>query len=155
MQAGPRRITPYSPFAPSRGERRNYLASTKYPTSVPARTQISPGVWSDGNDRVFSSTYPAVQQVLKEARATLKQPLAPNEIVFTLAALDVFYKPGDPAHWIFWSDEKKHQTAEVVTRIARKHLLSPATAKTSTHSLFRFSTPTSSHSHSSCMEWIK
>ncbi|KAJ3566633.1 hypothetical protein NP233_g6869 [Leucocoprinus birnbaumii] len=118
MQAGPRRITPYSPYAPCRGERRDYLSSTKYPTSVPARTQISPGVWSDGRDRVFSSAYPAVQQLLKEARATLKQPLAPNEIVFTLAALDVFYKPSDPAHWIFWSDEKKLQTAEVVTRIA-------------------------------------
>ncbi|KXN85321.1 hypothetical protein AN958_11421 [Leucoagaricus sp. SymC.cos] len=118
MQAAPRRITPYSPFAPCKGERRNYLASTKYPTSVPDRTQISPGVWSDGNDRVFSSAYPAVQDMLKEARATLKQPVTSNEVIFTLAALEVFYKPGDPAHWIFWSDEKKHQTAEVVTRIA-------------------------------------
>ncbi|KAF9451988.1 hypothetical protein P691DRAFT_806098 [Macrolepiota fuliginosa MF-IS2] len=118
MQADPRRITPYSPFAPCKGERRNYLASTQYPTSVPSRMQMSPGVWSDGNDRVFSSAYPAVQQILQEARTTLKQPIAPNEIVFTLAALEVFYKPGDPAHWIFWSDEKKHQTAEVVTRIA-------------------------------------
>ena len=123
MQTDPRRITSYSPFAPCRGERRDYLSSTKYPTSVPARTQISPGVWSDGKDRVFSSAYPAVQQLLKEARATLKQPVAPNEIVFSLAALDVFYKPNDAAHWIFWSDEKKHQTAEVVTRIAREHLL--------------------------------
>lgn len=122
MQADPRRITPYSPFAPCRGERRDYLSSTQYPTSVPARTQISPGVWSDGKDRVFSSAYPAVQQLLKEARATLKQPVASNEIVFTLAALDVFYKPNDAAHWIFWSDEKKHQTAQVVTRIARKSI---------------------------------
>lgn len=118
MQAGPRRITPYSPYAPCRGERRDYLSSTKYPTSVPARTQISPGVWSDGKDQVFSSAYPAVQRMLKEARATLKQPVTSNEIVFALAALDVFYKPNDPAHWIFWSDEKKHQTAEVVTRVA-------------------------------------
>lgn len=118
MQAAPRRITPYSPFAPCRGERRNYLASTNYPTSVPTRIQISPGVWSDGKDRVFSSTYPPVQHVLHEARATLKQPTSSNEVVFALAALDVFYKPADPAHWVFWSDEKKQQTAEVVSRIA-------------------------------------
>lgn len=124
MQAAPRRITPYSPFAPCKGERRNYLASTNYPTSVPTRTQTSPGVWSDGKDRVFSSAYPAVQLLLQEARATLKQPTSPNDIIFSLAALDVFYKPADPAHWIFWSDEKKLQTAEVVSRIARKLLLS-------------------------------
>lgn len=134
MQAAPRRITPYSPFAPCRGERRNYLSSTKYPTSVPTRVQVSPGVWSDGNDRVFSAAYPAVQLLLKEARATLRQPVAPNEIVFALAALDVFYKPGDPAHWIFWSDEKKLQTAEVVTRIARK-LLNPTAPLHTSHVL--------------------
>lgn len=118
MQAVPRTITTYSPFAPCRGERRNYLASTKYPTSVPRRTQISPGVWSDGNDRVFSAAYPPVQLFLARARSALKQPVAPSEIIFTLAALEVFYKPGDSAHWLFWSDEKKNQTAEVVTRIA-------------------------------------
>ncbi|KAF7782659.1 hypothetical protein Agabi119p4_2035 [Agaricus bisporus var. burnettii] len=118
MQTAPRRITPYSPFAPSRGERRNYLSSTQYSTAVPNRTQISPGVWSDGGDRVYSAALPAVQLLLAEARATLKEPTASNEIIFALAALDVFYKPGDPAHWIFWSDEKKLQTAEVVTRIA-------------------------------------
>jgi hypothetical protein len=121
MNAEPRMITQYSPYAPRRGERRNYLASTTYPTSVPRRTQISPGVWSDGKDTVLSGAYPPVQRLLERARSTLTLDEVENEVIFTLAALEVFYNPGDPAHWIFWSDEKKHQTADVVTRIARKH----------------------------------
>ncbi|KAG6819872.1 hypothetical protein H0H93_007806 [Arthromyces matolae] len=89
--------------------------------SIPVRREIERGVWSDGTDRVFSATYPAVQDFLTIARKTLQLPVPPSEIVFAIAALEVFYAWNDPVHWMFWSDEKKHATAAVVNRIARLH----------------------------------
>lgn len=82
--------------------------------------QISPGIWSDGKREVMSASHPDVKAFIAEARKTLKLPVPPSEVVFVLSALDVFYKPGDPVHWLFWSDDKKYVTAEVVTRISRK-----------------------------------
>ncbi|KAG6845911.1 hypothetical protein H0H87_000717 [Tephrocybe sp. NHM501043] len=90
--------------------------TTKY--SIPLRREIEPGVWSDGTDRVLSAAYPAVQDLLATARRTLCLPLPPSELVFVLAALEVFYHWNDPVHWLFWSDEKKAATAAVVNRIA-------------------------------------
>ncbi|KAF8633368.1 hypothetical protein AX17_004539 [Amanita inopinata Kibby_2008] len=96
----------------------NYIAPTQFSTQVPLMAQISPGVWSDGKRNVMSANHPDVSTFLAEARASLKLPAPPSEVIFVLAALAVFYKPGDPVHWLFWSDEKKHITADVVTRIS-------------------------------------
>ncbi|PFH50899.1 hypothetical protein AMATHDRAFT_47511 [Amanita thiersii Skay4041] len=96
----------------------SYFAPTRYSTQVPLMVQISPGVWSDGKHTVLSANHPDVKGFLTAARNTLKLPIPPSEAVFVLAALEVFYKPGDPVHWLFWSDEKKHITAEVVSRIS-------------------------------------
>lgn len=102
------------------GERMsNYLASTCYPTTVPQWVQIEPGVWSDGSASVLSATYPQVKGFLTRAREEMKLPPSPSEVIFVLAALEVFYRPGDPVHWMFWGDQHKNQTAEVVTRISR------------------------------------
>ncbi|KAG6918707.1 hypothetical protein DXG01_012192 [Tephrocybe rancida] len=90
--------------------------TTEY--SIPLRREIEPGVWSDGTDRVLSATYPAVQDFLATARRTLTLPLPPSELVFVIAALEVFYHWNDPVHWMFWNDEKKTATAAVVNRIA-------------------------------------
>ena len=83
--------------------------------------EISPGILSDGKHRVLSASHPDVKAFIAEARRTLKLPLPPSEVIFVLAALEVFYKPGDPVHWLFWSDDKKNITAEVVTRISRMY----------------------------------
>ncbi|RXW21646.1 hypothetical protein EST38_g4211 [Candolleomyces aberdarensis] len=89
-----------------------------HPINLPIRSQLSPGVWTDGGRKIYSSALPEVQQLLETARSTLTLPDISSDLIFTLAALDVFYKPGDPVHWLFWSDEKKESTANVVTRIS-------------------------------------
>ena len=93
---------------------------TTFSTAVPQRAQISPGLWFDGQRTVLSAALPEVQRVLATARNTLKLSPTSSDVVFALAALHVFYSPGDPAHWLFWSDEQKNKTAEVVTRISCK-----------------------------------
>ncbi|KAF8637951.1 hypothetical protein AX16_010584 [Volvariella volvacea WC 439] len=98
--------------------RPTYRISTRYSTRVPDKIEVQPGVWSDGHHSVLAANHPDVESFLAQARSSLSLPHAPSEVVFTLAALDVFYNPGDPAHWLFWSDERKVQTAEVVTRIS-------------------------------------
>jgi hypothetical protein len=96
-----------------------------YPTSSdsqklmpPARWEKAPGVLTDGKRTVYSSALPEVQRVLQVARQTLAPPSLSSEVIFTLAALSVFYHPTDPAHWTFWSDDKKNHTADIVNRIA-------------------------------------
>ena len=95
-------------------------ATTSYSTTLPTRTQISPGIFTDGRNLVFSSAHPEVQGLLAAARSTLTLPKPSSEVIFALSALEVFYKPADPVHWLFWSDDKKFATADVVTRISRK-----------------------------------
>lgn len=94
-------------------------ASPNYSSFLPKRKQIEPGVWSDGSNRILSAACPTVQNFLKSVRRNMCLPPAPSEAVFALAALDVFYQIDDPAHWIFWNDERKHQTAAAVSRISR------------------------------------
>ncbi|KAF8070567.1 hypothetical protein FPV67DRAFT_1028145 [Lyophyllum atratum] len=92
--------------------------TSEYSTPVPVWEEIDPGVWFNGTDRVLSSAYPAVQDFLAVARQLMSLPVPPSELIFVIAALDVFYNKNDPVHWMFWSDEKKYQTATVVNRIA-------------------------------------
>ncbi|KAF5380394.1 hypothetical protein D9615_004525 [Tricholomella constricta] len=110
--AGHSRIPPHS--APSSC----HPISSKYSTSVPAWKEIQTGVWSDGTDRVLSAAYPPVQEFLATARRRMSLPVSPSELIFAIAALEVFYSRNDPVHWMFWSDDKKHDTAGVVNRIA-------------------------------------
>jgi hypothetical protein len=91
----------------------------KYSNVVPRRTQIAPGVWSDGRNLVLSAACPDVQAFLTCAREELNLPVAPSERVFALAALEVFYRTDDPVHWMFWSERRKDETAEIVNRISR------------------------------------
>jgi hypothetical protein len=93
--------------------------ASKYSNVVPRRTQIAPGVWSDGRNLVLSAACPDVQAFLTCAREEMNLPVAPSERVFALAALEVFYRTDDPVHWMFWSERSKDETAEVVNRISR------------------------------------
>jgi hypothetical protein len=68
---------------------------------------------------VLSAACPDVQTFLTSAREEMNLPIAPSEIVFALAALEVFYRVDDPVHWMFWNEKRKDETAEVVNRISR------------------------------------
>ncbi|KAH6913993.1 hypothetical protein BKA70DRAFT_1095219 [Coprinopsis sp. MPI-PUGE-AT-0042] len=114
--AQPRSIAPIPVVAPP---------APQYPTASdcskfmpPARWEKAPGVLTDGKRTVYSTALPEVQRVLQVARQTLAPPSLSSEVIFTLAALSVFYHPSDPAHWTFWSDDKKNHTADIVNRIA-------------------------------------
>ncbi|KAG5648547.1 hypothetical protein DXG03_003158 [Asterophora parasitica] len=93
-------------------------APSKYSTTLPVWNQIEAGVFSDGTNRVLSAAYPPVQHFLRTARATLALPASPSDLIFTIAALEVFYSRHDPVHWMFWSDDKKIHTANIVNRVA-------------------------------------
>ena len=95
------------------------LPGSKYSNVVPRRKLIAPGVWSDGCNVVLSAACPDVQTFLTCAREEMSLPVAPSEAVFALAALEVFYRIDDPVHWMFWSERRKDETAEVVNRISR------------------------------------
>lgn len=97
------------------------LSPSKYSNLVPRRIQITPGVWSDGCNLVLSAACPDVQAFLTCARGEMNLPIAPSEAVFALAALEVFYRTDDPVHWMFWSERRKDETAEVVNRISRMY----------------------------------
>ncbi|GLB37543.1 hypothetical protein LshimejAT787_0405940 [Lyophyllum shimeji] len=94
------------------------LTPSNCSTPVPVWKEIEPGVWSDGTDRVLSAAYPPVRQFIATARRSMSLPVPPSDVVFVIAALEVFYRRNDPVHWMFWSDEKKYETAKVVNRIA-------------------------------------
>jgi len=129
-------------------------ARSSYSSAVPVLKQLSPGVWTDGKDTLLSAALPEVQELLAAARSRLSLPKASSELIFTLAALEVFYKPADPAHWLFWSDDKKSTTADVVTRIACE---SPPALKPPHAALMLppcpCSTPTSPHHFPCRVEW--
>lgn len=94
------------------------LFPSSYSTQLPRRWQVSPGVWTDGQSTLYSPALPEVQKLLADARESLTIPEPSSDLILTLAALEVFYRPSDPAHWMFWSDDKKSYTADVVTKIA-------------------------------------
>jgi len=130
----------------------SHSTASKYSNLLPQRTQIEPGVWSDGSDRVLSAACPSVQAFLNSARRTMSLPPTPSESVFALAALDVFYLIDDPVHWIFWNNEKKHRTAEVVSRISRTSLFPAIFLCTPMTSGFPSSPSPSAHSVPRCLE---
>lgn len=111
-------ISPPPNLTPSDANTAGNLHVSKYLNIVPRCTQIAPGVWSDGCNQVLSAACPDVQAFLACAREEMNLPVASSERVFALAALDVFYRIDDPVHWMFWSERRKDETAEVVNRIS-------------------------------------
>lgn len=75
---------------------------------------------------MLSAACPDVQAFLACAREEMNLPVASSERVFALAALDVFYRIDDPVHWMFWSERRKDETAEVVNRISRTCIVLPS-----------------------------
>jgi hypothetical protein len=76
--------------------------------------EVSPGIWSN---KTVSSCHPHVQDLLKVARSQSYLHGNFNPIVYGLAALELFYKPYEQAHWLFWSTKKMQRTAEIVNSV--------------------------------------
>ncbi len=89
------------------------------PPLVPSPIQTSPGIWEDEDGVYHSSNWHPVQEYLALIRKEKTMVLAPSEIIFVLAALDVVHSPWDVAHWIFWPSATYYNTADRVTAIAR------------------------------------
>lgn len=102
-------------------KRQPSLPSPPLPSVVPPPSpiQTSPGVWEDENGVYYSSSWYPVQEYLDLIRRERMMMLAPSEIIFVLAALDVVHSPWDVAHWIFWPSATYYKTADRVTAIAR------------------------------------
>ena len=89
------------------------------PTAAPpSPVQTSPGIWEDDDGIYYGSNWSPVQQYLDRIREERRMLVAPSEIIFVLAALDVVYSPWDVAHWIFWPSATYYHTADRVTAIA-------------------------------------
>jgi len=96
------------PFPPPRPRSQIVPPSPPTPSLPPApkarpAIQISPGVWVENQDILYSSEYPPVQKYLKETREQRTFLRPPSEVILALAALDVAEHPDDPAHWIIWN----------------------------------------------------
>ena len=85
----------------------------------PPPAQTSLGVWEDEDGVYYASNWPPVQEYLDLIRKERRMVVAPSEIVFVLAALDVVQCPWDVAHWIFWPSSTYYNTADRVTAVAR------------------------------------
>ncbi|KAL0956465.1 hypothetical protein HGRIS_002611 [Hohenbuehelia grisea] len=97
-----------------------YFTQTPYPTQPPRLREIHKGVCHYGQHVVYTPDHPRVQAIIKEANATWCLPQNVPEHFMALAALQVFYFPNSPVHWLFWSDERKKDTARLVNGIALK-----------------------------------
>ncbi len=86
----------------------------------PAPVQTSLGVWEDEDGVYYASDWPPVQEYLDFIRKERRMVVAPSEIIFVLAALDVVQRPWDVAHWIFWPSLTYYNTADRVTAVACK-----------------------------------
>ncbi|KAF9263283.1 hypothetical protein L218DRAFT_927753 [Marasmius fiardii PR-910] len=82
-----------------------------------SRATVSKGIVQEGNRTIITHEHPAVTHCLAHIRKTLTLPPCTPETILALCSIEVFLRPSDPAHWLFWSDERKVDTVEVVNRI--------------------------------------
>lgn len=93
--------------------------------------EIAPGYLSDGT---YTSNLPSVQFWLKEysslsitttssGKTRMKKIKTPESaIVYALVALELYYKPLHPAHWVFWCKARRELTAETILKIMGEFL---------------------------------
>ncbi|KAK7053413.1 hypothetical protein VNI00_004039 [Paramarasmius palmivorus] len=91
------------------------LSSDKEPLIT--RIRISKGIYQEGKHIVVTPQHPAVSECLAHCRKTWSFPPAIPDTILVLCALEVFFHPSDPAHWLFWSNKKKESSVELVNRI--------------------------------------
>ncbi|KAG7098698.1 hypothetical protein E1B28_000611 [Marasmius oreades] len=95
----------------------NHNGMIPHQTQEKSRIHISKGVVQEGNHIILTHQHPAISQCLAHIRKTLTLPSCTPETVLALCSIEVFLHPSDPAHWLFWSNERKANTVEVLNRI--------------------------------------
>ena len=89
-------------------------ASTNYCTDVPRSSTVAPGVLSDGS---LTIAHPEIRHFMTSAQSNPRTPPPTSPTMYALAALAVFYHPKRSAHWIFWSKERRGDTANIVQKV--------------------------------------
>ncbi|KAJ3830168.1 hypothetical protein F5880DRAFT_1501829 [Lentinula raphanica] len=90
--------------------------STRQIVELPKMHQISNGFLRENDRLLYTAKHPSVLACLEYARVHWRLPPNVADGILALAALETFLHPFDPAHWLFWSNEQKDQTAKVVQR---------------------------------------
>lgn len=97
------------------------LLEAKYGFYCPVYTPIALGVLEDQRGNVvLSAAHPSVQDYLQQARQDLKLPRDRDRRVIALAALEVFYKPFDPAHWLLWGRREAPIVGALIDKLVLK-----------------------------------
>ncbi|KAL1698861.1 hypothetical protein EV121DRAFT_274125 [Schizophyllum commune] len=93
----------------------------KYGYYTPIYETNAVGVLQDQRGNVvLSAAHPAVQDYLHEARITLKLPHNYDSRVVALAALETFYHPLDPAHWLLWGRREAPTIGKLLDKLVLK-----------------------------------
>ncbi|KAF5370634.1 hypothetical protein D9758_001964 [Tetrapyrgos nigripes] len=89
---------------------------------IAQRQRIGPGLVKAGKHLLFTADHPQVKTVLAYVRHHWHLPSDTPESILALAALEVFQHPTHPAHWVFWCNERKTETAKLVERHANARI---------------------------------
>ncbi|THV02381.1 hypothetical protein K435DRAFT_351967 [Dendrothele bispora CBS 962.96] len=89
---------------------------------IAERRQVAPGVVKAGKYLLLTADHPQVGHCLDYVRHNWHLPTDTPESILALAALEVFQHPTHPAHWVFWCNERKSETAKLVEKHANARI---------------------------------
>ncbi|KAJ3810994.1 hypothetical protein F5876DRAFT_76242 [Lentinula aff. lateritia] len=81
---------------------------------LPKIHQISGGFLHEDGLLIYTAEHSSVLRCLEYAKAHWRLPTNVPDKILALAALETFLHPFNPAHWLFWSNEQKDQSAKLV-----------------------------------------
>ncbi|KAF8829124.1 hypothetical protein HHX47_DHR3000763 [Lentinula edodes] len=81
---------------------------------LPKIHQISEGFLHEDGLLLYTAEHSSVLRCLEYAKTHWRLPTNVPDKILALAALETFLHPFDPAHWLFWSNEQKDQSAKLV-----------------------------------------
>ncbi|KAJ4483280.1 hypothetical protein J3R30DRAFT_3833943 [Lentinula aciculospora] len=89
---------------------------------LPKIYQISGGFLRENGRVLYTANHSSVLRCLDYARTHWRLPANVTDGILALAALETFLHPFDPAHWLFWRNEQKDQSAKLVqSHIGRRN----------------------------------
>ncbi|KAJ3869816.1 hypothetical protein EV359DRAFT_59587 [Lentinula novae-zelandiae] len=81
---------------------------------LPKIHQISGGFLHEDGLLLYTAEHSSVIRCLEYAKAHWRLPTNVPDKILALVALETFLHPFNPAHWLFWSNEQKDQSAKLV-----------------------------------------